>query len=92
MLHIEVSSAGYPVMRMLLDLLNNDHGYVRIYEDREGFGYEVSTYAPRPIADLFQRMNGYESIHDAFAAAQQQLSSVHQVRRRKSSSRRARVQ
>ena len=70
-------------MRLLVDLLNNDHGYVRIYEDREGFGYEVSTYSPRPITDLFQRMTGYASVHDACAAAQQQLSAVHQVRRRK---------
>jgi hypothetical protein len=71
-------------MRLLLDLLNNDHGYVRIYEDREGFGYEVSTYSPRPIADLFQRMTGYTSVDDACTAAQQQLSAVHQVKRRKS--------
>ncbi|MFL6547084.1 MAG: hypothetical protein ACJ8OJ_00220 [Povalibacter sp.] len=71
-------------MRMLVDLLNNDHGYVRIFEDRDGFGYEVATYAPRPIADLFQRMNGYASMSDAFAAAQHQLSSVQQIRSRKS--------
>jgi hypothetical protein len=77
-------------MRMLVDLLNNDDGYVRIYEDREGFGYEVSTYTPKPIADLFQRMSGYASISDACAAAQQQLSAVQQIRRVRRAHRRTR--
>lgn len=70
-------------MRMLVDLLNNDHGYVRIYQDREGFGYEVSAYSPRPIADLFHRVGGYASVSDACSAAQQQLSAVHQPPRRR---------
>ena len=75
-------------MRQLVDVLNNDHGYVRIYEDREGFGYEISVYSPRPIADLFHRMSGYPSARDASAAAQQQLSAVHQPPRSKGRARR----
>jgi hypothetical protein len=65
-------------MRMLIDLLNNDHGYARIFAEREGFGYELSTYRPLPIADLFGRMSGFASPEAAFRAAEQQLASVHQ--------------
>ena len=61
-------------MRTLVDLLNDDRGYVRIYVDQGGgFGYERSTYSPAVIGDLFDRMNGYDSMNHALAAAQLQL-------------------
>jgi hypothetical protein len=75
-------------MRTLLDLLNDDRGYVRIYEEPDGFGYELSTYAQQPIGDLFTRMNGYDSIATVREAARLQLSAAGQVRR--ASRRRAR--
>jgi hypothetical protein len=62
--------------RTLVDLLSNDHGYVRIYAERDGFAYELSTYAPRPTPDLFEKMGGYASLDAACAAAQAQLSAV----------------
>jgi hypothetical protein len=76
-------------MRMLIDLLNNEHGYARIFAEREGFGYELSTYRPRPMPDLFERMSGFHSPEAAFEAAQQQLASVHQALRSKSKRSRA---
>jgi hypothetical protein len=60
-------------MRTLVDLLNNDSGYVRIYADQAGFGYDRSTYSPQPIGDLFDRMSGYPSIINAREAAELQL-------------------
>ncbi len=66
-------------MRMLIDLLNNEHGYARIFAERDGFGYELSTYRPLPIADLFGRMSGFASQEAAFQAAEQQLASIHQT-------------
>jgi hypothetical protein len=60
-------------MRTLVDLLNNDSGYVRIYADQAGFGYDRSTYTPEPIDDLFDRMSGYPSISNAREAAALQL-------------------
>jgi hypothetical protein len=69
-------------MRTLVDLLNDDRGYVRIYADLEGFSYQLCTYRPAPIADLFEQMSGYASAVDAYQAAQYQLSSVHQTKRR----------
>ncbi len=70
-------------MRMLIDLVNNDHGYARIFAEREGFGYELSTYRPLPIADLFGRMTGFDTPEAAFQAAEQQLASVHQALQRR---------
>jgi len=35
-------------MRMLIDLFDNEHGYARIFAEKEGFGYELSTYRPLP--------------------------------------------
>ena len=70
-------------MRMLIDLVNNDHGYARIFAEREGFGYELSTYRPLPIADLFGRMTGFDTPEAAFQAAEQQLASVHQTLQRR---------
>ena len=60
-------------MRTLVDLLNDDAGYVRIYADPAGFSYDRATYAARPIGDLFDRMDGYDSIHNAREAAVLQL-------------------
>ena len=67
-------------MRTLIDLLNNELGYARIFADGEGYGYELTTYRPRTIADLFERMSGYASAEAALEAAQQQLASVQQLR------------
>ena len=68
-------------MRTLLDLLNDERGYVRIYQEQEGFGYELSMYVQHPMADLFERMNGYVSISAAREAARYQLSAANQVKR-----------
>jgi hypothetical protein len=68
-------------MRTLLDLLNDERGYVRIYKKQDGFGYELSTYVQQPMADLFERMDGYPSIAAAREAARYQLSASKQVRR-----------
>ena len=70
-------------MRTLVDLLNDERGYVRIFAERDGFGYELCTYLPRPIADLFERMSGYTSIGAACEAARYQLSSTQPVKRRR---------
>ena len=70
-------------MRTLVDLLNCELGYVRIYADRDGFGYELSTYSPLPTPDLFEQMDGYTSMTDACEAAQYQLSAIQQPRRRR---------
>ena len=75
-------------MRTLLDLLNDERGYVRIYEEPRGFGYELSTYVQPCIGDLFERMSGYDSIAAAREAARLQLSATGQVKR--ASGRRAR--
>ena len=83
--------AAHIYMRTLVDLLNGERGYVRIYAELSGFSYELSTYLPRPMADLFERMSGYPSVGDACVAAQYQLSSVHQARRLPRKSVRART-
>ena len=79
---VPLGAAIHIHMRTLLDLLNNERGYVRIYTEQESFGYELSTYVQRPMADLFERMNGYASIAAAREAARYQLSAATQVRRR----------
>jgi hypothetical protein len=71
----------YIHMRTLLDLLTDERGYVRIYAEPSGFGYELSTYALQPIGDLFERMTGYASIAAAREAAHLQLSATGQVKR-----------
>jgi hypothetical protein len=68
-------------MRTLLDLFNDEPGYVRVYQERDSFGYELSTYVQQPMADLFERMNGYASIAAAREAARYQLAAAKQVRR-----------
>jgi hypothetical protein len=68
-------------MRTLLDLLNDESAYVRIFKEPEGFGYELSMYERQRISDLFERMAGYDSIAAAREAARFQLSAAGQVRR-----------
>jgi hypothetical protein len=68
-------------MRTLVDLLNDDSGYVRIYAEQVGFGYERSTYSSRVIGDLFDRMGGYTSVASALEAAQWQLRATHTRKR-----------
>jgi hypothetical protein len=68
-------------MRTLLDLLNDERAYVRIFKESDGFGYELSTYAQQQVSDLFERMQGFDSIAAAREAAQFQLSAAGQVRR-----------
>ena len=70
-------------MRTLLDLLSDERGYVRIFAEREGFAYELSTYVQPQVADLFERMNGYGSLAAALEAARFQLSAASQVKRRR---------
>jgi hypothetical protein len=71
-------------MRTLVDLLNDTSGYVRIYSDPAGFGYERATYSSRSIGDLFDRMSGYACIASARDAARLQLlAQPHAKRRRK---------
>jgi hypothetical protein len=70
-------------MRTLLDLLSDERGYVRIYAEQEGFAYETSAYVPPPVADLFERMDGYVSLAAALEAARFQLSAAHQIKRRR---------
>lgn len=62
-------------MRTLVDLLNDEKGYVRIFVDQGGFGYEKSAYAPEH-SDLFDRMGGYSSMANAREAALLQLQVV----------------
>jgi hypothetical protein len=69
-------------MRTLLDLLNDEPGYVRIYLGQDSFGYELSMYVQRPMADLFEQMDGYASLAAAREAAGYQLAAAKQVRRR----------
>jgi hypothetical protein len=71
-------------MRTLLDLLNDERGYVRIFKELDGFAYELSTYTRPTMGDLFERMDGYDSIADAREAAQFQLSAAGQVKKRRS--------
>jgi hypothetical protein len=74
-------------MRTLVDLLSDDRGYVRIFAETEGYSYELSTYQPLPISDLFERMCGYASAVAASEAAHLQLQSAGRVkilRRRRS--------
>ncbi|HEY4368331.1 MAG TPA: hypothetical protein VGN07_13940 [Steroidobacteraceae bacterium] len=62
-------------MRTLVDLVNAEHGYARIfYED--SFGYELHVYRPGSMSDLFERMTGYASVLEACDAARTQLSAM----------------
>jgi hypothetical protein len=79
-------------MRTLLDLFDDELGYVRVYKEQDGFGYELATYVQQPMSDLFARMNGYASIAAAREAARYQLAAAKKVRRmsRKPAQRRVR--
>ena len=66
----------------LVDLLNDDRGYVRIFAEQTGFGYEKSPHAPTPYRDLFDRMTGYDSMTSALEAAQLQLRADSATARR----------
>jgi hypothetical protein len=68
-------------MRTLLDLFDDELGYVRIYKEQDGFGYELATYVQQPMSDLFARMNGYASIAAAREAARYQLAAAKKVGR-----------
>jgi hypothetical protein len=68
-------------MRTLVDLLNDDIGYVRIYEDQSGYSYERSTYAAPAIRDLFDQMTGYDSAASAREAASLQLLAAQRMLR-----------
>ena len=77
-------------MRTLVDLLNDERGYVRIFSEQSGFGYEKSAHGSTPFRDLFDRMSGYDSVESAVRAAQFQLLVVPDPRERKSRGRRRR--
>jgi hypothetical protein len=62
-------------------LLSAEAGYVRIFAEHDGYSYELSTYRPRPMADLFERMCGYDSVGAACEAARLQLLSAGCVKR-----------
>ncbi len=68
-------------MRTLVDLLNDDRAYVRIFAEAHGFGYERSTHKPVTTGDLFDRMGGYSSVETALEAAQLQLRAFKPERR-----------
>jgi hypothetical protein len=70
-------------MRTLLDLLSDERGYVRIFAEQEGYGYELSTYVRQPVADMFERMDGYGSLAAAQEAARFQLRAADRVKRRR---------
>jgi hypothetical protein len=78
-------------MRTLVDVFGDERGYVRIFAERDGYGYELSTYLPRPIADLFERMSGYDSLGLACEVARFQLSSTTPAKRVRARSTRRRA-
>jgi hypothetical protein len=71
------------LMRTLVDLLNDDRGYVRIFAEPRGFGYEKSTHKPATTDDLFDSMGGYPSMEKALEAAQLQLQAEPRTNRRR---------
>ena len=88
----EFGTATTTRIRTLVDLLNDEQGYVRIFVDQGSFGYEKSAYAPRVIGDLFDRMTVYPSISNAREAALLQLQALAPAkgrRRKKPTSQRA---
>ena len=68
-------------MRTLVDLLNDEQGYVRVFAEQSGFGYEKSPHGPMPFRDLFDRMSGYDSMDSALEAARFQLRAPTSQRR-----------
>ena len=63
-------------MRTLVNLMSSDRGYICVYAERDGFAYELSTYAPVPTRDLFASMNGFSSPQEASDAAGYMLAAV----------------
>lgn len=78
-------------MRTLVDLLHTEQGYARIFHDQDGYSYELHSYRHTPVADLFTRMLGYESVDHATEAARETLSAIHANPRGRSNKGRARV-
>ena len=75
-------------MRTLVDLLNDEKGYVRIFADQGSFGYEktvhaASAYVSGISGDLFDRMSGYHSMANAREAALLQLQALRPAKRRR---------
>jgi acyl-coenzyme A thioesterase PaaI-like protein len=68
------------LMRTLVDLFSDEPGYVRIFAELDGYSYELSIYRPRPMADLFERLSGYDSVGAACEAARFQLLSAGPVK------------
>jgi hypothetical protein len=64
-------------MRTLVDLLNTEYGYARIFYERDSYGYQLQAYEPVAMADLFERMDGFASVAEASEAARQQLIAIH---------------
>jgi hypothetical protein len=76
--------------RHLVDVLDNEYGYVRVFADPEGFGYDVCAYRAHPLADLFQTMGGFATQGEALEAARRQLTTLQpRSSRRRASTRRA---
>jgi hypothetical protein len=71
------------VMRTLVDLLNDERGYVRVFAESDGYGYQVAHYLPRVTADLFEQMSGFPSLEAAREAARYQLSAAQPGKRRR---------
>ena len=63
-------------MRTLVDLLNTEDGYARIFYERDSYGYQLHAYQPALVLDLFERMNGFTSLPDACEAARHQLAAM----------------
>ena len=70
-------------MRTLVDLLSDERGYVRVFAESEGYGYEVAHYLPLQTPDLFERMSGFGSLEAACVAARYQLSAARPGKRRR---------
>jgi hypothetical protein len=70
-------------VKTLVDLVSNERGYVRIYAEPEGYAYQLSTYSPSIVGDLFEQMSGYPTAGDACAAAHYQLSAIRQAKARR---------
>ena len=72
---VVVEGAVEEPMRTLVDLVDTEHGYARIFYG-DSYGYELHFYRTISIADLFESMSGYASIRDACEAARHQLCAM----------------
>jgi hypothetical protein len=80
-------------MRTLVDLLNTEYGYARIFYEQDSYGYQLQAYQQAAMTDLFERMDGFASVAEASEAARQQLIAIHSAsgaKRRKPAKPRAR--